>query len=482
MWGVEFYLIGNDRLAIVGSEYVPPEDIQFEGGAEPPDSNDRIMPYYYGWYSNSFTVLEIYDISAREDPSLLRRVSMDGNSISTRVIGDIVYLVTNKQIWNIPYNQADSPSILPYCRDTLEGEGFEPISFDDIYYIPDSLDSNYLLIGAIDVYDDGAEFKPEAYLGAGSNFYMSKNAIYITIYRWDQLSKVRGPVDVAPIVTERTDILRFAVSGTDVTYTGMGTVDGSPINQYSMDEYKDYFRIATTNWETGTYVTVLKTSNMKTVGRTEPLAPGERMQSMRFVGDMGYVVTFQNMDPLFTIDLSDPYNPKVLGELKIPGFSQYLHPVGGGLMLGIGRDVQVTYTRDVTGVERIVGTTDVGLKASLFDVSNPFDPKEIGTLALGEGWTEVCDNPRALMCDASRGLYGFMMQIWDNRGSQSSDALILCVDDGKLTIDATLKLDKDFWVYNSRLCFIGNSLYLVHDTGIVVYDYSSYVMQGSISF
>jgi uncharacterized secreted protein with C-terminal beta-propeller domain len=249
-----------------------------------------------------------------------------------------------------------------------------------------------------------------------------------------------------------------------------------------MDEYKGFFRIATTNWEKGTYVTVLKTSDMQTVGRTEPLAPGERMQSMRFVGDMGYVVTFRNMDPLFTIDLSDPYKPKVMGELKIPGFSQYLHPVGDGLMLGIGRDVQVTYTRDAAGTERIVGAIDVGLKASLFDVRNPFDPKEIDTLALGEGWTEVGSNPRALMCDASRGLYGFMMERNDNNGYWVCDALLLCVVEGKLSIGATLKPGGSLSQYGSRLCFIGNSLYIAHESGIIVYDYNSYIKLGSISF
>ena len=151
MWGVEFYLIGNDRLAIVGSEYVPIEAMPYEDGIKPAVSEVEILPDYYGRYSSDFTVLLVYDISNRESPKELRRISMDGWSVSTRVIGEIVYMVTNKAIMGVPYDQADSPAIMPYCRDTTEGESYKPIGLDRIYYVPDSTDTNYLLVGAINV-------------------------------------------------------------------------------------------------------------------------------------------------------------------------------------------------------------------------------------------------------------------------------------------------------------------------------------------
>jgi len=480
VWGAEFYLIGNDRLVVVGSENVPIEAIPYEDSVKPVKPGAIIEPEYYRWRpSNDFTVVLIYDISDRSAPEKLRRISMDGWCVSNRVIDDVVYIITNKQIWAIPYDQADSPSILPYCLDTAAGENYEPIGLDRVYYIPDTSDTSYLLVGAIDIYSD-AEFKPEAYLGAGSSLYMSQNAMYVTKYRWDQPTMTGG--DQWLNGKEMTDILRFTIKGTNVNYTGMGSVQGSPMNQYSMDEYEGYFRIATTDTDTGTYVTVLSVSDMQTAGRTEPLAPGERMQSMRFMGDMGYIVTFRNMDPLFTVDLSDPYKPRVLGELKIPGFSQYLHPVGDGLLLGIGRDTQEFYTRDAKGVESVIGFKDVGMKVSLFDVSNPLDPKEIDVLALGEGSAEVSNNPRALMCDYARGLYGFMAERWGPKGNWSSGALLLRVEDGKLTIAATLNPTEYFSAYGSRLCFIGNMLYIVHDNGVAVYDYSNFTKLGSIRF
>lgn len=476
----EFYLIGGDRLAVVGREYVPYDTLPAENGS-PAQREESDYDYYYGWYRSDFTTLVIYDITDRSAPRELRRVSMDGGRISTRVIGDIVYIVTNKYMWCMPYDDAEGPYILPYCNDTAEGDGYGPIGFDRIHYIPDTDDFNYMLIGAIDVYGD-EPFEPRAYLGAGADLYMSQNAMYLTKTRWAYRPANTIEDEVWMPSGEKTDILRFVINGTDVSYIGTGTVDGSPISQYSMDEYNGYFRIATNDWTAGTYVTVLDASDMVVVGRAGPLAPGERMQSMRFMGDLGYVVTFQNMDPLFTIDLSDPFAPEVLGELKIPGFSQYLHPLGGGLLLGIGRDTQEIYTRDANGVETIVGFRDVGMKVSLFDVSDPYAPVEIDTMPLGEGWTEVSYNPRALMCDNARGQYGFFAGSWDSRSTWTQNALILRVENGRLSIAARLSVNSGYDISNSRLCFIGDTLYLVYESGVAVYDYDSFEFVRNFSF
>ena len=492
-WGTEFYITGNDRLVIIGNEYI---DIQPSPVPEPSVNTPgfRSADIYYGVYSRSFTVAAIYDITDRSAPAEARRISMDGWNVSTRVIDSTLYLVTNRHIWHVPYDRADSQSILPYCRDTNLGDEFEPLDYENIFFIPDTEDTSYLLIGAIDIYGN-EPFEPTAYFGAGSNFFMSRSAMYITQFRWEQpATSATGVIDGSSDVMRweppsyKTDIMRFAVNGTDVSYTGTGTAEGSPINQYSMDEYNGYFRIATTDWSIGTYVTVMDTSTMQTVGRTEPLAPEEQMYSARFMGDMGYVVTFQMVDPLFTIDLSDPYNPKVLGELKIPGFSQYLHPVGDGLLMGIGRDTQEVYTRDANGVERVINFIDVGLKISLFDVSDPFDPREVDVLPLGEGWTEVSHNPRALMTDSRQGFYGFVMETWGNnswggRSHYTNNAVILRVDDGRLTVAAWLDIGSDYYYgYGTRLCFIDSTLYVVHEAGVDAYDYTTFAKLGGIKF
>ncbi|MDR0292818.1 MAG: beta-propeller domain-containing protein [Oscillospiraceae bacterium] len=458
VWGAEFYLIG-DKLAVVGHWYEP-WNTPWIGLEDSPYPMTNVI----GW-GRDCTVLIVYDISDRAQPEEARRVEMDGYSVSTRVIGDTVYLVTNKHVWT-PFDQADSEIIMPCVRDTAEEEELVPLDFDRIYYIPDTTDGSYLLVGAVNINGD-EPFEPRAYLGAGSQIYMSPGALYVTKWRYDGNG-------------EKTDILRFAIEGTEIYYTGMGTVDGSPLNQYSMDEYKGFFRIATTKWGAGTFVTVLD-NGMYVVGQSVPLEPDERMQSMRFMGDMGYIVTFQNTDPLFTIDLSDPFNPKVLGELKIPGFSQYLHPAGDGLLLGIGRDTRELYTKDEYGNESVVGFRDVGIKVSLFDVSDPYNPKELDKLSLGEGWPEVAQNPRALMCDPSRGLYGFTMERWNTKNNNFS-ALLLRVEGGRLSIAADLDAGEKFSTYGSRLCFIGDTLYLIHERGVRAYDYYTFANTGALSF
>ena len=490
MWNAEFYLAGSDRLVVVGNESINLHPMPVPGPfIDSPGY--RSTQARYETYSRSFTAAVIFDITDRSAPEELRRVSMDGWNVSTRIIGSTLYLVTNKNIWHVPYDGADSLSILPFCRDTDIGENYGPIAYDNIFIVPGTDDTSYLLIGAIDIYGE-EPFEPSAYFGAGSSFYMSRNAMYVTKTRWEQQSagspSGRSAADVVWASSAyKTDILRFAVDGTDVSYTGMGTADGSPINQYSMDEHKGYFRIATTDWGTGTYVTVMSASDMRTVGRTKPLAPDEQMYSARFMGDMGYVVTFHIVDPLFTIDLSDPYNPTVLGELKIPGFSQYLHPVGDGLLMGIGRDTQEIYTRDADGTERVINFIDVGLKVSLFDVSDPFDPREIDVLSLGEGWTEVSYNPRALMTDSRQGLYGFTMESWGSnswskRSYYSNDAVLLQVSGGKLSVAASMELGSYYYSYGSRICFIGDTLYVVHSDGVDAYDYTTFAKLSGLRF
>jgi uncharacterized secreted protein with C-terminal beta-propeller domain len=472
MWGAEFYLIG-DKIAVIGQKYMPYYDIMPRGGGLISD-----MMYRGG---SSFTVLTVYDISDRSSPVEERRVEMEGWSVATRVIGDVAYIVTNKHVWGIPYEQADSLYILPCYVDTGVSDEVSSVSLERIYYLPGTEDASYLIIGAVDIVNGGA-FEPEAYLGAGNMVYMSRDNLYISVNRWEETGdRDQWGWDRGRMFTE---VMRFAVSGTKVTYAGMGRVDGTPINQYSMDEYNGFFRIATTDWSAGTLVTVMD-MDMRIAGQTGYMAPGEWMQSMRFMGDMGYVVTFEMVDPLFTIDLSDPYRPRVLGELKIPGFSQYLHPVGENLLMGIGRDTQEIYTRDRNGVETVTGFIDTGLKISLFDVSDPYDPLEVHVLTLGQGWTEVSHNPRALLADAARGLYGFTFDSWDeNWHNVSSSALIVSVDGRNLSIAANIDITQPGYYYSwsSRLSFIGNTLYLTHQNGVAAYDYNTFSFMSSLTF
>ncbi len=189
---------------------------------------------------------------------------------------------------------------------------------------------------------------------------------------------------------EKTIIHKIAINKGDLEYKAFGEVSGHLLNQFSMDEHNNFFRIATTR--NRTWISFLDSQeqesynnlyvldkNLKVVGAVEKLAPGERIYSVRFMGDRAYMVTFKQMDPLFAIDLKDPYHPKILGKLKIPGYSNYLHPYNENILIGLGKD---TKTSEWGGVRA------AGLKLSLFDVSDINNPREIDTYIMGDAGSD----------------------------------------------------------------------------------------------
>lgn len=307
-------------------------------------------------YSGETRIL-IYDIGDRAAPKLLRSFTQDGGALSSRMIGDALYLVTQ-------YNVALSGDgeLKDYIPTTTDGEQ-APKKLDaaDIQILPQAKTPNYLVVSVLDTLDDKKEPARKAVLGSGNQIYCNTDALYVasTAYEND---------------TEFTAIVGFPFTKEGLGKSVSGRVRGHVLNQFSLDSYGGALRIATTETVKGvssSRITILDKS-LKTLSTLANIAPGEEIYAVRFLGAKGYVVTFRQTDPLFVIDLTDPHAPSILGELKIPGFSSYLHPVGEGLLLGIGQDA------DLSGVTR-------GVKLSLFDVSNPAKPKEIDNLILPNG-------------------------------------------------------------------------------------------------
>lgn len=207
---------------------------------------------------------------------------------------------------------------------------------------------------------------------------------------------------------EKTVIHKIAVAGGKLEYKGEGAVTGTVLNQYSMDESDGYFRIATTknqSWssfapqdDNQSYNNVyVLDGDLKTVGRLEGLAKSERIYSARFMGKRAYLVTFKQTDPLFTIDLSEPADPKVLGELKIPGFSNYLHPYDENTLIGIGHE---------TSENQWGGTVTGGLKIALFDVADVGAAKVIDEYLIGGPGSdsEALNDPHAFLFSKEKNL------------------------------------------------------------------------------
>ena len=199
----------------------------------------------------------------------------------------------------------------------------------------------------------------DAVFTSGETVYASATSLYVATQRWESEA--------------RTSLHRFDTSNPDSTgYAGSANVPGTLLNQFSLSEHDGVLRAATTlGDESESVVTTLavRPDGLAARGQVRGLGRGERIYAVRFMGPTGYVVTFRQVDPLYTLDLSDPDRPRAVGELKIPGYSAYLHPVAEGLLLGVGQDA--------TSAGRVQG-----LQLSLFDVSNPASPRRLHQLKL----------------------------------------------------------------------------------------------------
>lgn len=233
-----------------------------------------------------------------------------------------------------------------------------------------------------------------------------------------------------------------------LTVAHTASVPGAVLNQFALDEYQNHLRIATTS--TGSYfgsndqsandVYVLDTA-LKQVGTILDLGKGERIYSARFIGDQGYLVTFKQTDPFYVLDMRDPANPKQVGELKLPGYSSYLHPLSDDRVLGIGQD----------------GATS---KATLFDVSNPAAPKELSTITLAEGWSEVQSNHHAFLQDPKHSIVFI---------PTSASGMIISYANSKLQPVKTLTVSQA-----QRAVYINDTLYIVSAHSVTALDESDW--------
>ncbi len=206
---------------------------------------------------------------------------------------------------------------------------------------------------------------------------------------------------------DNTLIYRIHIDENEIGIRASGDVPGYVLNQFSMDEHEGYFRIATTTGHIArsleeassrNHVYVLD-MNLDIVGKLEDLAPGEKIYSARFMGERCYLVTFRKVDPLFVIDLEDPRNPIVLGQLKITGYSDYLHPYDENHIIGIGKETEAAEEGDFAWYQ--------GVKISLFDVSDVENPKEIDKYEIGDRGTDspILRDHKALLFDKSKNLF-----------------------------------------------------------------------------
>ena len=372
-------------------------------------------------YRGSYVGLKLYDISDKEKPELLKEAELEGRYLTSRKINDDVYFVVNT---HPPYYKNDPiicEDIVPQFREN--NEKAKPIApCTGIGYVEDVEARNFITLAAISMTDEDKEIEKETVLGNGQNVYASLNSIYIAQSHYEY-----GLGKLTEENHEKTIITKFNLNKGKITYQATGEVPGRILNQFSMDEHDNHFRIATTkgnswgNKESTNNVYVLN-SNLNVAGELEDLAPGERIYSVRFMGDRGYVVTFKKVDPLFVIDLANPNNPNVLGKLKIPGYSDYLHPYDENHIIGIGKDT-VEAAEDLKGQRNLDFAWYQGVKMAIFDVSDVENPIELHKIIIGDRGTnsEALHNHKAFLFDREKNLLVLPITLAEIKGEKTKD-------------------------------------------------------------
>jgi uncharacterized secreted protein with C-terminal beta-propeller domain len=293
------------------------------------------------------------------------------------------YVYEDAAAYRARLEQAWATTSIPGFNATLAGSGTTAgdLVVPGHAYLPvEPTSNNMLSVASFEVGDDHAG--PDAVTsvaGVSGGVYASTSSLYVSASHYGSWWDVTD-------TGAATNIYKFDLQNADVPLVAMGAVPGLTLNQFSLDEADDgLLRVATTSGfgdaaSSGVYVLMAAAGNLQTVGSVTGLAPGERIFSVRFLGDRGYVSTFRQVDPLFVIDLANPTRPRVVGELKVPGFSSYLHPLDATRLLGIGRDVD-----PATGLV-------LGLQLSVFDTSDAANPRRVATYTFpGDGWQSWSD-------------------------------------------------------------------------------------------
>lgn len=477
----EIYVDGN-YIVIIGTSFLDiPVIKDYEKGFMP--------PYYYNY---SFIKALVFDIADRKNPKLQREYEIEGSLVSSRKIGNIIYLISNK--YQYYYDIQKGEKITPLYKDTAIDSNLKNIEYNKIRYFPQFVKPCFLTISGIDINNSKKPVQISSYLGAGEEIFATDKNLYVAvtnyIYNYKNNQVQEGLINSY----YNTLIYKFGFNEGKTNFIAKASVPGSILNQFSMDEYNTFFRVATTSgFEWGNDDNISKTNiyvfddKMNLKGKIEGMAPNERIYSVRFMGDKGYVVTFRTVDPLFVIDLKDPTKPKILGELKISGYSNYIHPYDENHIIGFGKETIEKEQKDERG--NVIGTIalNMGMKMAVFDITDVKNPKAIYIEKIGDRGTdsEILYNHKALLFSKMKGIIAFpitVMNVEDENDTTSygkftfQGAYIYNFSlsngfklKGKIThlSDEDYK-DNGYYWYNSnkninRILYIENNIYTISD-------------------
>jgi uncharacterized secreted protein with C-terminal beta-propeller domain len=378
------------------------------------------MPYWIPYQEK--TGILIVDVKNPAAPETIKDIQVDGYLVASRITGGNLHVVSQYmpslpqlEIW-YDGSEMDKEAVTEanaQVLDSLTLDDFIPkysvcdaggeevdkglaIATEDFIRPREDNGGSMVSIITIDMENPAADFNSTGFIADVQNIYASTDALYLvsTIYEYEETEEGDEVATVWTNPTFETQIYKFDL-GDSVTYSAEGRVDGEILNQFSLGEYNGVLRIATTTGATwdGTsknHVFCLQNNGeaLNVIGSIRDLAPGERLYSARFMGDRGFLVTFIQVDPLFTLDLSDPANPSVAGELKVPGYSTYLHPLNENYLLSVGQDT--TLEGDIV--------KNGGMQLSIYDISDFSNPQLLHTAKIGDSGTysEAMYNHKAI--------------------------------------------------------------------------------------
>lgn len=487
----------GNKLVVLASKYQAYDypTISRDGAA-----TSMIAPYYY---NNVYTYINVYDVSNKAAPVLTRNFTASGSYFNSRMIGNYVYIVVSQSA--AVYNNIVTLPVV------YEGQKEAVSSPTSIYYTDTNQSSYYTFTSfyGLDVTNDGQQPTNMTVMMDGtSNMYVSPSNIYVTYPTWTETGSY-------------TSIYRVSINGLQLSFDAKGSVPGDVINQYAMDEYSGNFRVATYWYNYAAAVPIgpegVKSSgdqssqinnvyvlnqNLTIIGKLEGLAPGENLHSVRFMGDKTYLVTFKRTDPLFVIDLSQPTNPRLLGELKVPGYSDYLHPYDATHLIGVGKEAEDIATESFAYYQ--------GVKIALFDVSDVNNPQQIANYIIGDRGTDspVLSDPKAFLFDKTKNLLVIpvSLALVANKTSASDygqtvwqGAYVFTITESGITLKGTVThLDSsllnsqgqlvnpnNYWntqsQWISRSLYIGNTLYTISSGQIKLNSLTDVSQIGSVS-
>lgn len=385
--------------------------------------------------TNCFTALYTYDITSPEQPSLRKTTTQEGYYHTSRKIGDVVYLFTQKNL--APYAGLErDDGIIPH----IDGKQIPP----DHIYLPES-GQNGMVISSIDVAHDNQVMDQVMIVNNYAEVYMGPDALYL--YHPDETD-------------ELTQIAKFEIKNSAINAVAAASVPGFIKDPFAIHEYGGALRVLSTSFDSNgesSNALHLFDSGLRLTASLDGIARGEEIYAARYFGDTAYFITYRNTDPLFAVDLSDPSNPLMLGQLEITGFSEYLHFWEEDKLLGIG------YETDPDTGER------KGLKLVMFDISDPAHLQTLGSQALtGYYYAPALYNYKCVLADASKNLIGFSAdRALDTE--IASDFVLFSWENGTFAQNLKEPLPQAGASDDVRSLYIGDYLYIVTPTEITSY-------------